>query len=185
MRSTLLCWLHVASVLSVVINGGDYGGADLVPNDGDELNGAFTNVGMFRINVGDTVTVTSGATLSVTACAVAVLGVLDASAAGFAGGAAGVSNSAGGDGSGPGGGRGGGFGPNVHGPGGAGGGYGGDGGNGGRSRLTNPPEAVGGAAYGSATPATLFRGSGGGGTAKHGCCGDSPGRNGGAGDVLI
>jgi hypothetical protein len=38
-----------------IYNGGDWGGMDFTPADGDVLSGTFTNIGLFSINTGDTI----------------------------------------------------------------------------------------------------------------------------------
>lgn len=154
---------------SAIILGGDFGGANLTPNNGDILSGVFTNVGAFSVSAGTTVFVQSNTALSIAANTISILGTLDGSGAGFAGGAA-VANGGAGSGN-PGGGTGGGggglFGPSVHGSGGGGGGYGGNGGDSASVFGSGPPPALGGASYGDATSSAVQQGSGGGGGAPY------------------
>lgn len=44
-----------------LIEGGDWGGADFTPDNGDTLSGSFINVGRFAIKAGDTIRAGSGA----------------------------------------------------------------------------------------------------------------------------
>ena len=160
----------VSTATAAVIGGGDYGGGDLLPADGDTLSGTFTNVGTFHIAAGDMVFVDLAVPLSVAAALIDIDGTLDGTGAGSAGGAS-VPNIpvcvpsgtvTGIAGSGPGGGSGGRFGCNVHGSGGGGGGYGGVGGNSGQSIFDNAPPAPGGVMFGDATSPSINLGSGGG-----------------------
>ena len=163
--------LPVSTTKAAVIVGGDLGGGDLLPANGDILSGTFTNVGIFQIDAGDTVFVDPGVPLSIQAAQINIHGTLDGSGVGSTGGAP-VTNIpscvpsgtlTGNAGSGPGGGGGGRFGCNVHGSGGGGGGYGGSGG-GSDSFFspTNPGPAAGGATFGDATSPSINLGSGGG-----------------------
>ncbi|MBN1667982.1 MAG: hypothetical protein JW862_12880, partial [Anaerolineales bacterium] len=68
------------SALAATIPGADYGGADLVPADGDVLSGTFTNVGTFWIQAGVTVFVDPGTPLSIQADTILIEGILDGSA---------------------------------------------------------------------------------------------------------
>ncbi len=165
--------------IQATIVGGDLGGGDLTPADGDVLSGAFTNVGTFVVPAGATVYVEPGTMLSVTANQIIIEGTLDGTGAGYAGGVTprGVPSEPGVPGDGPGGGGGGGYGPSIHGPGGGGGGYGGAGGGGGQT-LSTPVEAPGGPTYGADDPPGIEMGSGGGSAANHGT---DPPNNGGAG----
>jgi hypothetical protein len=173
-----------------LILGGDFGGADLLPNNGDILSGTFTNVGQFIVNLGDTVLVDPGVALSVTANKIDIDGTLAGTGAGFAGGLAPTpvpNNNPGAPGGGPGGGAGGGFGPDVHGEGGGGGGYGGPGGQGGENTFGNNPPgpALGGPTYGDASSPSVDMGSGGGAAASHNCCDPAIGGDGGSGGSSI
>jgi len=163
-----------AAPVAAVIAGGDFGGADLTPTDGDKLSGTFTNVGTFSIAAGDTVLVDPGVPLSIQASLIDINGTLDGSGAGAAGGAsvpnipscADTGAITGDPGSGPGGGGGGRFGCNTHGSGGGGGGYGGAGGVSASifnaTNLTNSGAASGGSMVGDATSPSIKFGSGGG-----------------------
>ena len=72
---------------AAVIVGGDFGGADLVVNNGDILQGTFTNVGNFTVGAGNTVFVAGGIALSIAANSIQIDGTLDGTGAGFAGAA--------------------------------------------------------------------------------------------------
>ncbi len=150
---------------AVTINGGDLGGADLIPNNGDVLSGTFTNVGLFHVKAGVTVTVQPGIILDVTSSSTIIDGVLDANGAGSAGGAQKSPPPANGNpGFGPGRGNFGEAGPCVHGGGGGGAGYGGAGGTGGYVFNNNTGVYPNnGGTYGSDTNGTIELGSGGGG----------------------
>lgn len=167
---------------AVVINGADFGGADLTLSNGDVLVGSFTNIGNFNIPVGVSVFVQNGTGLSVGANNINIFGTLDAQGAGFAGG---QNAQSGNPGSGPGAGAGGQYGGAVHASGGAGGGYGGVGGNGGSSFGGSPPPSIGGTSYGVAIAPGLTLGSGGGGAGNHGCCNFGIGGDGGAGGGAV
>ncbi len=165
-----------------LITGADFGGADLIPNNGDTLSGTFTNVGTFKVPAGATVTVAAGVPLQVSATTTIIDGTLDANGAGSAGGAGvGAGASDGSNGSGPGGGGKGRAGPCVHGGGGGGGGYGGAGGTGGYA-FNDPIYPNPGVIYGSDTDTAIELGSGGGGGGSS--CSDASG-NGGAGGGSI
>lgn len=112
--------LQDAGNTRATISGNDYGGADLIPNDGDILNGAFTNVGRFEIRSGVTIYAGTGIELEVYANDIYINGTINADGTGSLGGV------------GPGG-VGGGLGGGSGSPGGGGGGgaYGGNGGTGG------------------------------------------------------
>lgn len=168
--------LAPSAASAALISGGNFGGADLTPSDGDILSGTFTNVGTFTLTPGTTVFIDQGTELSIAASQINIFGILDGTGAGFAGGPS-VPNSPGGgtgdqggiNGLGPGGGTGGMgglIGSFVHGTGGGGGGYGGAGG---RSAptLSSPPTAAGGLAYGDATSFDISMGSGGGSGSKY------------------
>ncbi len=89
-------WLLAAApAQAALINGADYAGAALSPNNGDDLSGTFTNVGSFTIPAGETVYVAAGTTLVVYASTISIEGVLDGTGAGQGGGAGGASGSAG------------------------------------------------------------------------------------------
>ncbi|WP_455393067.1 lamin tail domain-containing protein [[Eubacterium] cellulosolvens] len=164
------------------ISGSNYNGNDLIPNNGDVLNGTFINVRKFEIITGRTVYVANSVPLEVHAEIIFINGTLNADGRGGAGGAGGAM-AAGSAGSGPyamgdsGGGEynGGSVG------GGGGGGYGGTGGAGGDGGSS--AGGVGGLKYGitnitEPVDASDFNmGSGGGGGAGN----DSVGGAGGAG----
>ena len=118
-----MAWLVVVIVRgaeAATLVGGDYAGADLVPADGDVLEGTFTNVGTFHVPAAARVRVQDRVPLVVEADTILVEGILDGNAAGRTGGLPL------GDGHGPGGGV---YGRLDDAPGGAGhGGRGGDGG---------------------------------------------------------
>lgn len=154
-----------APVRAATINGSDYGGANLVPANGDVLKGTFTNVGLFEIGPGTTAFVSQGDALAVYAATISIRGVLDGSGSGAAGRSGGQTSSAGSDGVGGGPSDSGGGSGALAGKGGGGGGGGGAGGNGG-----GPGGGAGGGAYGSTGTVTnplssddAFLGSGGGG----------------------
>ena len=161
-----------AAPAAVVIVGGDFGGADLLPANGDVLSGTFTNVGTFKIAAGDTVFVAPGVPLSVQATLIDIDGTLDGVGAGFAGGASVVNAGScfpppngtvtGNPGAGPGGGGGGTFGCDNDGSGGSGGGHGGAGGDSASYFGGVPLPVFGGATVGDATSVSIDQGSGGG-----------------------
>jgi len=168
--------LAPSAASAALISGGNFGGTDLTPSDGDVLSGTFTNVGTFTLAPGTTVFIDQGTALSITASQLNIFGILDGTGAGFAGGAS-VPNSPSGEqgeqgginGLGPGagtGGMGGLIGSYVHGTGGGGGGYGGAGGSS-APTLSEPPPAAGGLAYGNATSFDISMGSGGGSGSKY------------------
>lgn len=169
----MLC-ITASSASAAVIVGSNYAGADLIPANGDVLQGTFTNVGNFRILAGRTVYIQTGTILTVYANNVEIAGILDGNGRGSAGGGvvtSYASNGLAGSGSGPG--AGGFFGACVHGTGGGGGAHGGDGGASSRSFVSSPASpAAGGTSYGnSSTLSSIFMGSGGGSGARH--CGPS------------
>jgi hypothetical protein len=162
--------LSVSPAYAVLIVGGNLGGGDLTPANGDILSGTFTNVGTFSIPLGATVFVAGGVPLSVTASAINIDGILNGVGAGFAGGPSvnnispncqGSGTPSGIAGSGPGGGGGGLFGNCVHGDGGGGGAYGGAGGQSGSFFGSAPPPTLGGSSY-DPNAGTVEMGSGGG-----------------------
>ncbi|MCC7509847.1 MAG: IPT/TIG domain-containing protein [Planctomycetes bacterium] len=160
----LAAMLFASGLSAVTIVGGDYAGADLVPADGDELSGTFTNVGTFRVMSGRTVHVLQGTALNVTANLILIEGTLNGLGRGNTGGAAVANNSnlGGVNGTGTGFGGGGQYGSCCHGTGGGGGAYGGNGGAGGRF-LTSPNPGTGGTAHGAAgSPTSAGMGAGGG-----------------------
>jgi MYXO-CTERM domain-containing protein len=173
-------WLGAAwaSPTQNVILGGDWGGGDLNLQDGDVLEGVFTNIDELRIPTDATVYVQRDVRLEVYANRIVVDGVLDGTGAGLAGGGlaqAGAFN--GGNGQGPGRGLAGLAGPCVHGGGGGGGGHGGPGGDG--SYYFANVQGQGGGGYGDPEdPALIEFGSGGGGGGS-GC--DQPSGGGGRG----
>src|SRR5947209_12402423 len=78
-----------------IIMGADYGGANLLPQNGDVLEGTFTHVGTFLVAPNTTVYVEPGTPLSVSANAIRIDGTLDGDGAGYAGGAHGLNGSPG------------------------------------------------------------------------------------------
>ena len=76
----------LASAHAATLVGGSLGGADLLPANGDVLQGTFTDVGLFRIPAGARVFVADGVPLVVNAGTVEIDGVLDGDGAGYAGG---------------------------------------------------------------------------------------------------
>lgn len=174
-------------LLAAVIVGGDLGGGDLLPANGDILSGTFTNVGTFKIAAGDIIFVDPGVPLSIQAALIDIDGTLDGSGAGFAGGASVVNAGncvatgtvTGNPGAGAGGGGGGTFGCNIHGSGGSGGGHGGSGGNSASWFGSNPPPVPGGSTVGDATSVSIDQGSGGGSGSRY--SGFYPGSSGAGG----
>ncbi|NUM51859.1 MAG: T9SS type A sorting domain-containing protein [Flavobacteriales bacterium] len=168
---------------ATVINGGNYNGNNLIPNNGDTLSGTFTNVGNFHVQNGVTVYVFPGTILSVSAQCINVEGTIMGNGAGYIGGPVNPNFSATGiTGSGPGGGEGGFHGPCVHGTGGGGGAYGGNGGNSSKHNISSPPlPAMGGTAYGTLGLPAIDMGSGGGSGATH-CSGAGYGLSGAGGN---
>ena len=161
--------LFLGSAQCVTVNGGDYAGADLLPNDGDVLSGTFLNVGHFLVDTLDTVNVDVSTLLRIECVSATIDGVLNGNGAGEPGGA--TNPTAGEDGlvgGGMGGGQGGVYGPFLHGSGGGGGGYGAAGGNASTVEFDIIDPADGGPAYGSASDTTGFVGSGGGSGANGG-----------------
>lgn len=163
--TTIVSGLLPFALSATIINGGNYNGNNLIPANGDTLNGTFTNVGNFHVQPGVTVYVLPGTPLSITAQCINIEGVINGTGAGFAGGGMNPNYSTFGlPGLGPGPGAPGEHGPCVHGTGGGGGANGGNGGN--SSWLpgygTPAAPAMGGTAYGN-----LDMGSGGGSGCKH------------------
>lgn len=168
MKGLALALLLTASAEAATISGGDYGGLDLIPANGDTLSGTFTHVGKFEVGPGTMVFVAplaSGTNLIVYATTVAIYGIIEASGRGQPGGAGGAPGSSGLSGSGGGTGYTGGGGGGASGKGGGGGGAGGSGGAG-----AGAGSGAGGAFYGSTGTVTnpisaddAFQGSGGGG----------------------
>lgn len=177
---------------ATLINGGNWNGNNLTVANGDTLKGTFTNVGNFHLPAGDTIYVSPGTILSISATCINVEGVILGKGAGYTGGPVNPNFSSSGiNGSGPGGGIGGQHGGCVHGTGGGGGAYGGNGGN--SSRLTcwaNPATpAFGGNANGTLSLPGIDMGSGGASGATH-CSGGGfgiagAGGNGGGAVELI
>jgi hypothetical protein len=149
-----------------IITGTDYGGTDLLLNDGDIIGGIFTNVGKFEIPAGATVLCTQDVKLEIHAREIYINGTLNADGAGSIGGFG-----DGGSGAGVGGGSGGGAAS-----GGGGGGYGGIGGAGGGNSG-----GAGGINFGKLdtvlppVDADISKGSGGGGGASSKSLGGSGG----------
>lgn len=161
---------------AAIIDGGDFGGNNLTPEDGDILFGTFTNVGLFHIIAGRTVYVAQGVPLSITADQHQIDGTLDGTGRGHLGGDS-VQNALfsdifdcfnangttrGNSGSDDGGGTGGSFGCRFSGSGGGGGGYGGAGGQSGSADGNVAPPASGGAENGNESAMSIEMGSGGG-----------------------
>ena len=169
--------LLVSTVHAAVIQGGDWGGADLVVANGDILSGTFTNVGRFEVPSTAYVRVDRGVPLRVIAEEVVIDGELSAMGSGFEGG---TSDEIGDDGSGPGAGSGSGWGT-----GGGGGGYGGEGG--GADEYCKFGTCPGIGAFGgpSYTPFRSGMGSGGGGGASHYDQSKGLGGDGGGGILLM
>ena len=173
----LIAFVSIGAAHAATLVGADYGGADLVPADGDVLEGTFTNVGTFHVPVDVHVQAQSRVPLVVEADTILVEGVLDGEGKGFKGGL--VEH--------PGNGPGGGGRTRFAGGGGAGGGYGGRGGHGGSPSdlchadgvvLERFVERAGGPIYGSHDdPLDAPFGSGGASTD----CGEDPVPYGGAG----
>ncbi len=184
--------LFMANQLAAAtLNGGNYGGADLTPANGDVLNGSFTNVGIFHVRPGVTVYINPGTAFSIAATCVIIEGTINGNGAGYTGGAVASAGSAGNNGNGPGGGIGGFHGGCVHGTGGGGGGYGNSGGNGSEHNIWSAGTSggQGGSSYGSSGLGTLYMGSGGAAGASH-CSSSSygiagAGGNGGASIEII
>lgn len=158
---------------AAVINGTDWGGANLTVSDGDVLVGSFTNVGSFTLGAGLTAYVGQGSIFSLSANSITIGGTLDGTGRGYLGGAAVGDLQSGLSGQGPTGGAGGLQGQCVHSSAGGGGGNGGAGGDGGSSY--NPAAAGGGV---NASPFAM--GSGGGSGGSH-CDGFDPGQGGAGG----
>lgn len=175
--------LFPVAAFATIINGSNYNGNNLVPNNGDTLNGTFTNVGNFHVQNGVTVHVKPGTILSISAQCINVEGTIMGNGAGYAGGNVNPIFSASGiTGFGPGGGEGGFHGACVHGTGGGGGAYGGNGGNSSKHNISSPPNpAMGGTAYGTLGLPAIDMGSGGGSGATH-CSGGGYGLSGAGGN---
>jgi hypothetical protein len=175
--------LFPVAAFATIINGSNYNGNNLVPNNGDTLNGTFTNVGNFHVQNGITVYVNPGTILSISAQCVNVEGTIIGNGAGHIGGPVNPNFSATGiTGSGTGGGEGGFHGSCVHGTGGGGGAYGGNGGNSSKHNISSPPlPAMGGTAYGTLGLPAIEMGSGGGSGATH-CSGGGYGLAGAGGN---
>ena len=179
--------LYGVSANAATLYGADYAGANLIPADGDILEGSFTNVGMFVVGAGTEVRVSSGVALEVEALVVEIDGILTADARGDAGGAATPVPKSGADsgqaGGGPGGGGGGGPGACTHGGGGGGGGFGGAGGHGahhlGEPGIAGPEHGTAGAPY---VVGPLGSGAGGGGTS---CADDGEAGGFGGGSIFL
>jgi len=175
------------SAHAATLTGTDYAGADLIPEDGDVLEGTFTNVGTFTLSPGFEVTTSPGVPLEVHAAMSEIHGILNADAAGDTGGAltpVPLSSADPGDaGAGPGGGGEGGAGACTHGGGGGGGGFGGDGGIGahhlGEQGSSGLAHGTSGAPY---VVGPLGSGGGGGGTS---CADDGEAGGAGGGSVYI
>lgn len=161
-----------AAANAALINGGNWGGANLVVQDGDILSGTFTNVGSFTLAAGTTGYLAQGSVFSLSASSIIIGGTLDGTGRGYLGGAVAPLNQSGFAGAGPNGGAGGMQGPCVHSSAGGGGGNAGAGGSGGNSY--NPPAAGGGVS------SSLGMGSGGGSGGSH-CNGFNPGQGGAGG----
>ena len=171
--------------------GADWGGQDLLLQDGDEVQGIFTNVRRVEIPTDAVVTVLPGSVLELHADYIEIFGTLDATGAGEFGGAGAIAPAAGADsgadGLGPGGGGAGQAGVCNFGGGGGGGGYGGDGGNGahyfGSLGLGGSAHGVDAGLWVLVTD-RLYGSSGGGGGS--GCLGSDGGAGGnGGGSVLL
>lgn len=173
---------------TATIVGTDYGNTDLIPANGDTLQGTFTNVRLFEVGPGTTAFVATGTPLVIYATTITIRGILDASGRGKPGGSGGPALGAGfsGDGGGSsaeGGGGAGGFNTGVP-TGGGGGGAGGAGGIG-AGRLASV-RGDGGTAYGSTGTITIpisaddmLPGSGGGGGSGNGLLTGGAGASGG------
>lgn len=174
-----------AASAQTVIVGADWGNADLVPAEGEVLEGVFTNVAEFVVDAGTTAYVQRDIQLEVYADTVTIAGVLDGTGGGLDGGnsaAPGPGGNTGSLGTGPGRGQGGLPGPCVHGGGGGGGGYGGPGGNG---AYNFQGQAQGGNPYGDPEdPEQPFLGSGGG-SGGSGCDLASGGGGRGGASILL
>lgn len=160
--------------------GKDYGGADLTVANGDVVQGTFTNVGLFSLPAGATVSISVGIPFVLYAATVSIRGTLDGRGRGGnsgAGGSVGDAGAAGTSGSSAGSGGGGG---GSAADGGGGGGYGGAGGAG--SGGTGTAGSVYGSTGVTSVPLSsddVFQGSGGGGggggSSKVGAAGGSGG----------
>ncbi|MBI4054849.1 MAG: fibronectin type III domain-containing protein [Elusimicrobia bacterium] len=75
-----LLWNLSARAQAAEIPGRDFGGADLIPAEGDVLVGTFTNVGLFEVGVGTTVSVKSGMPLVLYASTISISGKLNGDA---------------------------------------------------------------------------------------------------------
>ncbi len=187
-RTLLLASLLVGgSASAATLYGADYAGADLQPEDGDVLEGSFTNVGTFFIPGPATVRVAPGVALEVTAVDVAIMGTLSANGSGDLGGALtpipGMGADPGQAGTGLGAGGRGGPGACTHGGGGGGGGFGGVGGQG-AHHLGQPgaPGSTYGSAAGPFVTGPFGSGGGGGGTS---CTEDGQPGGAGGGSIFV
>jgi Putative metal-binding motif len=179
----MMIWIVSNMALAATIVGSDFGGGDLLPVDGDILEGTFTNVGEFVVPYGASVYVQAGVPFSIQADVVTIEGVLDGGGSGSPGGkGAATTASDGDDGQGQGKGYGGLPGPCVHGGGGGGAGHGGPGGDGGYYFAGDT--GFGGVRYGSEyDPTYVLMGSGGGGGGAS--CSGEGGRGGGGGAAIL
>ncbi|MBI4656649.1 MAG: hypothetical protein HY746_07885 [Elusimicrobia bacterium] len=196
--ATVIIFLSAAVLChSAEITGGDWQGANLIPNNGDVLKGTFTNVGNFTINTGTTVYIAQDVPFVIYSSTVTIDGRLEGTGRGKLGGIGGPPNSPGGTGfgGGPGGGGGGGVASGANGSpatAGGGGGYGDADGNGISGGQGDGPGGAGGSPYGSTStisiplsPEDIFQGSGGGGGGGGDADSISGGGGAGGGNIYI
>ena len=193
-----LSWLLLIYILMLIgyckcaiLIGQDYGYNDLIPSDGDILQGAFTNVRYFNISQTTTVFISTGIQLKIRCDFCYIYGTINGNHKGNSGGSVNNNLSEGGiNGTGIGYGQGGIYGEFIHGSGGGGGGYGNIGGNASSIEYDILIPSIGGIEYGNFDSLDVYNndkymGSGGGSGSNSGSDYESYGGRGGNGGGSI